>query len=340
MRFRITTRWVATAATVVALGATAACGGGGGSGSSSAAGSGAAGKPTIRIGYFPDISPVSLMMSQKLVEKMGYKVTYTEFLKGVPQEAAAMVGGSIDMVWANASASVAAFSQDPGLAYLVGQSITNDNQFVVPAGSSITSVDQLEGKTITTSGLKTAPQLVVDLGMSADGKDPSKVKTIQAPGPQQVTTMQQKAVDGAATYLPFGAQMALNGGKVLLTADQALGAPFPGGGFVASKKFADAHSQAVVDVLKAAIQATDQLKKKTSAQFTALADFSKTTPEAIKYSFDHKLVAFADSMTPNTEGLTKVAQAEMKYGFVDQGNDLVGFLKTFVNTKFAQQAAG
>lgn len=336
MRSRITTKWMAIAASVVALAATAACGNSG-SGSSAAGG---ADKPEIRIGYFPDISPVSLMMSQKLVEKMGYKVTYTEFLKGVPQEAAAMVGGSIDIVWANASASVAAFSKDPGLAYLVGQSITNDNQFVVPAGSDITSVDQLEGKTITTTGLKTAPQLVVDLAMNAAGKDPAAVKTIQAPGPQQVTTMQQKAVVGAATYLPFGAQMVLNGGKVIITADQALGAPFPGGGFVASKKFADAHPQAVVDVLKAANNATADLKKQSSSTYKGLADFAKTSPDAIKYSFDHKLVAFANSMTPNDDALTKVAQAEMKYGFVDSGVDLVGFLKTFVNTKFAEQAAG
>ena len=204
-----------------------------------------------------------------------------------------MVGGSVDIVWANASAAVAAFWKAPDLAYLVGQSITNDNQVVVPKGSSVSSVRELENQTITTSGLQTSPQLVLDLAMSTAGGDVSKVKSIQAPGAQAVTTMQQGAVAAAATYLPFGAQMVLDGGKVLVTADRALGSPFPGGGFVATKKFADAHPQAVVDVLKAADSASATLKQRTNDDFETLADFSKTSPEAISYSFENKLVEFA-----------------------------------------------
>jgi len=299
--------------------------------------SSSSGKTTIRIGYFPDISTVSLMQSEKLLEKAGYDVKWVEFLKGVPQEAAAMVGGSIDMIWANASASIAMFSKDEGLAQLVGQVITNDNQVVVPEGSDVTSAGQLAGQTVSTTGLQTAPHLVLDLAMAKAGKDPKTVKAIQAGGPQQVPTLQQKAAAAAATYLPFGAQMALNGGKVLVTADQALGAPFPGGGWIVSTKYAKANPKAVVAVLKASEKAKAELQGDSGSAATTLAKFANTSADAIKYSFDNHLVSWAP-ITPNMDALTKVAQAEMKYDFVDKGTDLVAFLKTFVNTDFAQQA--
>lgn len=331
MRTRKLGRWIAALTAAVVVAATlAACGSG-----DSAGGDG----KSIRIGYFPDISPVSLMQSRHMLEGMGYHVTYIDFLKGVPQEAAAMVSGSVDMVWANASASIAAFSKDPNLAYLVGQVVTNDNQVVARAGSGINSIADLAGKKIATSGEKTAPQLVANLALRKAGKDPSSLQTIQLGGTEQITTMQQKAVEAAATYLPFGAQMALDGGKVLVTADQALGQPFPGGSFVAAKKFADAHPKTVTDVLRAARKATDALRKHTNENFQTLADFAKTSSDSIKYGFDHNLVAFADSQVPNMTALEAVAKAEMQYGFVDKGVDLTSFVQKFVKTSFAEAAA-
>ena len=337
---RVALRVTAAAATLTAGAVLAACGS---SGSNTASGSqatppSAAPKPTINVGYFPDISPVALMMQQKTLEKEGYKVTWTEFLKGVPQEAAAMVSGAVDIIWANTSASIAVFQKDPGLAYLIGQSITNDNQVVVPAGSPIANVSQIEGKTISSPGALTAPQLVLDIAMSKAGANPANVNIIQAGGPQQIPVMQQKAVAAAVTYLPFGAQMALNGGKIIETADQALGAPFPGGGFVASKTFAVAHPAAVVAFLKAANTAENQLKGNTAAYYQNLATFADTTAAAISYSFANKLVAFAP-LLPNMTALTKVAQAEEQFGFVPSGTDLVSFLHSFVNSSFAKQAA-
>lgn len=42
-------------------------------------------------------------------------------------------------------------------------------------------------------------------------------------------------------------------------------------------------------------------------------------------------------LVPDVASLTKVAQAEMKYGFVASGTNLVTFLKSFDNPKFADQ---
>lgn len=316
----------------------AACGSSGSSSHGSGAGGGA-GTKTIRIGYFPDISPLSLMKSKHLLEKEGYKPIYIEFLKGIPQEAAAMVGGSVDVIWANASASVATFAKDPGEAYLVGQIVTNDNEIVTGPGSGITSVAQLAGKTLATSGVTTGPQLVVDAAMSKAGVNPSTLKNLTVPGPQQATTLQQKAADAATTYLPFAAEMVKDGGHILTTANQVFDEPFPGGGLVSSKKFADAHPAAVEAVLRAAKQAIGTLRDGTQSSLQELASFDETTPSMIQYGFDHRLVSFATSLVPNMAALTAVAKAEMKYGFVSKGTNLVKFLKTYVNPRFAKAAA-
>lgn len=277
-------------------------------------------------------------MENHVLQNEGYHVVWTEFLKGVAAEAAAMVGGSIDIGWVNTSASITAFSKDPGLAYLIGQSITNDNMIVVPEGSPITSVSQLAGKTISCNGPVTSPVLVLDMAMTKAGANPTTVNCISSPGPQQVPVMQQKSVAAAATYLPFAAQMVLNGGRILVTANQALGTAFPGGGFVATTAFAKAHPGAVVAFLKAAISAESQLEKKTAADYKTLASFDNTSTQAISYSFHHHLVAFAP-MVPNMAALTTVAKAEMKYGFVSKGTNLLSFIKTFVDPTFAQQAS-
>src|SRR5215203_3527075 len=76
------------------------------------AGEAPAGK-TINIGFFPVVSPVPIMRSQKQLEAKGYTVNWVPITSGLPGAASAVAAGKLDMAWGNSISAVVIFSQSP-----------------------------------------------------------------------------------------------------------------------------------------------------------------------------------------------------------------------------------
>ena len=84
---------------------------------------------------------------------------------------------------------------------------------VVGKNSGITSFKQLEGKSVAVNSLQGNWEVSLKEAIEKDGGDPSKVKLVAIPFPDQVTALKSGRVDAISTLQPFIAQMTSQGYK-------------------------------------------------------------------------------------------------------------------------------
>lgn len=212
---------------------------------------------------------------------------------------------------------------------------------VVSKDSGIDSAEDLAGEKVVVSGEKTASTLFFEIGLKeADLEPGGNEYFVSGTGPGMVGVLESGDVDVAATYVPYAADMVLKDiGTVLFTGSDVLGADAPGDGFIASQAFAEEHSDAVDDVVRAQMKATDFITESPDDAYSLMAEFADVDAEAVKYSFDEELVSVAPTYVPDSEGLAKVAARAQELGFSPSDDiDLTEFVTDFVNTEFAERA--
>ena len=324
-------------AVVAALSLGLACAGGAIHAQAQAGTAGGAGL-AINIGYFPVVSPVPIMRSQRQLEAKGYTINWVPISQGLPGAASALAAGQLDMTWGNSVSAVVIFSQSPDAAQFVGQSFINANVTVVATKSPIKSVKDITGKKVVVSGMKTASTLFFQIGLKKAGLDPTANEYfVSGTGPGMVGVLDSGGAEVVAGYVPYVADMVLkNIGRVLFTGSDAIGRPAPGDGFIVSTKFARAHPDAVRDVLRAQFAATDYIKSNPNEAYKAMAEFAKVDEASVRYSFEKNLIGVASSYVPDVAGIVETVGVAQQLGFAPAGVDLPIFAKKFNNTSFAE----
>ena len=295
---------------------------------------------TINIGYFPVVSPVPIMRSQRQLEDKGYTVNWVPINQGLPGAASAVAAGQLDIAWGNSISAVVIFSQSPEAAQFVGQSFINANVTVVAEKSTIQSPKDIQGKKVVVSGPKTASTLFFQIGLKKAGVDPMKNEYfVSGTGPGMVGVLDSGGAEVVAGYVPYVADMVLKKiGRVLSTGSDAIGRPAPGDGFIASTKFMKEKPEAVKDVLRAQFAATNYIKTNPADAYKQMAEFAKVDEAAVRYSFEKNLIGVASSYIPDVEGIVATVSVAQELGFAPAGVDLPTYAKKFNNTQFAQDA--
>src|SRR4051794_26300364 len=307
-----------------------------------AGGAGAADPPgkgiTLNIGYFPVVSPVPIMRTQHQLEDKGYTVNWVPINQGLPGAASAIAAGKLDIAWGNSISAVVIFSQSPDAAQFIGQSFINANVTVVAEKSAIKTPKDIQGKKVVVSGPKTASTLFFQIGLKKAGVDPmGNEYFVSGTGPGMVGVLDSGGAEVVAGYVPYVADMVLKGiGRVLFTGSDAIGRSAPGDGFIVSTKFAQAHPDAVRDVLRAQFAATDYIKSNPNEAYKAMAEFAKVDEASVRYSFEKNLIGVAPSYVPDVAGIVETVGVAQQLGFAPAGVDLPTFAKKFNNTSFAE----
>ena len=298
----------------------------------------AAGK-TINIGFFPVVSPVPIMRSQKQLEAKGYTVNWVPITSGLPGAASAVAAGKLDMAWGTSISAVVIFSQSPDAAQFVGQSFINANVTVVAEKSSIKSPKDIVGKKVVVSGPKTASTLFFQIGLKKAGVDPmANEYFVSGTGPGMVGVLDSGGAEVVAGYVPYVADMVLKKiGRVLFTGSDAIGRAAPGDGFIASTKFIADNPEAVRDVLRAQFAATDYIKSNPADAYKQMAEFAKVDEAAVRYSFEKDLIGVASSYVPDVEGIVATEAVAQELGFAPKDVDLPTYAKRFINTTLAKE---
>lgn len=309
------------------------------------AGSGAAlaqsADKTLNIGYFPVVSPVPIMQSQKLLEEKGYTVNWVPITQGLPGAASALAAGRLDISWGNSISAVVIFSQSPDSAQFIGQSFVNANVTVVATDSPIKAPADIQNKKVVVSGPKTASTLFFKIGLKKAGVDPEANEYfVSGTGPGMVGVLDSGGAEVVAGYVPYVSDMVLKKiGRVLFTGSDAIGRAAPGDGFIASTALIKSNPQAVKDVLAAQAAATDYIKSNPEEAYALMAEFAKVDVEAVRYSFENELIGVADSYIPDVDGIVETVQVAQELGFAPEGVDLPAYARTFNNVDLAGEVA-
>lgn len=295
----------------------------------------------LDIGYFPVVSPVPIMQSQKLLESKGYTVNWVPLTQGLPGAASALAAGRLDVSWGNSVSAVVIFSQAPDAARFVGQSFVNANVTVVATDSPIEKPADIQGKKVVVSGPKTASTLFFKIALKKAGADPEANEYfVSGTGPGMVGVLDSGGAEVVAGYVPYVSDMVLKGiGRVLFTGSDAIGRAAPGDGFIASTALIESDPQAVKDLLEAQAQATDFIRDSPDEAYKIMAEFAKVDEAAVRYSFEHDLIGVADSYVPDVKGIVETVTVAQDLGFAPDGVDLPAFAQAFNNVDLAAEVA-
>ncbi len=296
---------------------------------------------TLNIGYFPVVSPVPIMQAQKQLEEKGYTVNWVPITQGLPGAASALAAGRLDMSWGNSVSAVVIFSQSPESAQFVGQSFVNANVTVVATDSPIKSPAEIQNKKVVVSGPKTASTLFFKIALKKAGVDPEANEYfVSGTGPGMVGVLDSGGAEVVAGYVPYVSDMVLKKiGRVIFTGSDAIGRAAPGDGFIASTALIRSNPQAVQDVLAAQAAATDYIKSNPEEAYKLMAEFAKVDVEAVRYSFENKLIGVAESYVPDVDGIVETVTVAQELGFAPEGVDLPAYAKTFNNVELAGEVA-
>jgi sulfonate transport system substrate-binding protein len=293
----------------------------------------------LSIGLFPALRPMELVRAEHWLEDAGYKVSWHDFLAGIPPEAAAMAAGSIDFGEADTSGIEQVAAHSPGVMWYIADGARNYVALVARKDSGIKTVADLRGRKVAGVAPNTAPTAVLQLALAHVGMTLKDITGFNTVGPSEPAALERGAVDAAISYVPYTAETITAGTSVLITtASDVYGKPWPGGGIIVRPDFAKAHPETVVAVLKQIARAEALLRDHPDEAYAALARQSKTSLVNVRYAYDHKLVEPAPIL-PDVNAMTAQASVLQQFHVINVP-DVKAFIHDLVHPEFAKQAMG
>jgi ABC-type nitrate/sulfonate/bicarbonate transport system substrate-binding protein len=291
----------------------------------------------IRIGVFPALRPLELVRQERWLEQAGYKVAWTDFLAGIPPEAAAMAAGSIDFGEADSSGIVQVAARSPGVMWYIANGAQNYVSLVARRDSGIRTVADLKGKKVGGVAPNTAPTAVLQMALAKVGLTLRDLQGYNIVGPSQPAALERGAIDAAISYVPHAAETIVAGTSVLITtADEVYGKPWLGGGVIVRPDFARAHKDVVLDVLRMVDRAEKMMREQPEAAWKSLAVVSHSNAESVAYSYRNNLVATAP-VIPDKAVMAEQARVLAEYHVITVP-DIKTFLDELVHPEFAVEA--
>lgn len=202
-------RWGSTLGAILTAAGMLAAAGCGGS-ASATGGSSALEKPDITIGVVPAIANAGLYVAYM----KGYFTAQGLHVKLVPVPTSAgvsltsMLTGNFDLLAGNYVSEIQAEANNPSavkLHVVAEGSLTapNSRAIMVPAGSKIKSLAQLQGKTVAVNALGNAASMEVESALSTHGLSPTSVHLTAIPFPNEAAALNAHQVDAAWMSEPF-----------------------------------------------------------------------------------------------------------------------------------------
>lgn len=294
-------------------------------------------KPELSIGMFPALRPLALVRAMHWLEDAGYKVSWHEFLAGIPPEAAAMAAGSIDFGEADTSGIEQVASRSPGVMWYIADGAMNYVALMARDGSGIKSVADLKGRKVGGVTPNTAPTAVLELALAKAGLSLKDLQGYNIIGPSQPAALERGAVDAAISYAPYTGQIVTSHvGTIVTTASEVYGKPWPGGGVIVRPDFAKAHPDTVVDLLRFIVRAEALLREHPEQAYAALAKAHNISEATVAYHYEHGLVA-PTAVVPNKAALIEQANVLQQFGVI-KVPDVAKFIDELVHPEFATEA--
>jgi NitT/TauT family transport system substrate-binding protein len=263
------------------------------SSSSTAAPNAAAAPVTVKVGYFPNVTHGAALVGVAngiLARDLAPdKLDASQTFNAGPAETQALLSQAIDIAFIGPSPSITAFSQSHGAVKIIAGAASGGAALVTKA--SITSPNQLKGKTIATPQLGNTQDVALraylkSQGFTTDLQGGGDVTIKPQANNQTVTTFRAGSIDGAWVPEPFVSLLVAAGGHVLVD-EKTL---WPGGKFVTTD----------VVVRTAFLQAHPATVQRFLTGLVDTIQFIQSSPGPAQTAAGQQLTALGAALAPAT----------------------------------------
>lgn len=296
----------------VCAAALTACGGGGG-------GSTKAGQPaTLTVGTIPiaDVAPLYLGIQKGFFKEQKLTIK-PQLAQGGAAIVTSVLSGADQIGFSNTTSLIIASSK--GLpVQIIAPGVTGASDrahawdaLLVRKDSPITSLKQLEGKTVAVNNLNNVGPLTINTVLAADGVDYKKVKYVEVDFPDMPAALASKRVDAAWMVEPFVSAVKAAGGRTLANPFEQTVSKLTVAAYFTTKKFI-ADNEDVVKRFRTAVDKSNEYAQQHPDEVRKIVlTYTKIPPAAAQHM---SLPQWgADLGEPTIE---RTAQLAQKYGFV------------------------
>jgi NitT/TauT family transport system substrate-binding protein len=284
---------------------------------------------TLRLGYFPNVTHAPALVGLEggiFEENLGQNVTLeTKPFNAGGDVVTAILAGELDASFIGPGPAISGFQQSNGEAVRIVSGAASGGAFLVTK-PDITSVDDLEGKTLATPQLGNTQDVALrawleEEGLDTDTSGGGDVSIVPQENSVTLTSFQQGQIDGAWVPEPWATRLVDEGGGRILVDEADL---WPDGKFVTTHlivatSFLNDHPDVVKQLIEgnlAAIEYIDTNRAKAE-EYTATGIDEATgkpiAPELVTASFDS--IEFTHDPIPTS--LVKDAKDAYGVGLID-----------------------
>jgi NitT/TauT family transport system substrate-binding protein len=164
-------------------------------------------KLTIAAIAIVDVAPLHLGKAKGFFAEQNLDLTI-QSVRGGAEAVPGVVSGQFQFAFANVVSILLAHSKGLPLKMIAAGNFSTGKPddfgaIVVPAGSAIKTMKDLEGKTVSVNQINNIVGIAVRAAMRKAGGDPDKIKLIEVPFPEVPSALGQGRVDAACIVEPF-----------------------------------------------------------------------------------------------------------------------------------------
>jgi NitT/TauT family transport system substrate-binding protein len=290
-------------------------GGGGGSG-----GGGSQETQTLKVGVIPiaDVAPLYLGMDKGFFEEEGLKIQ-PQLAEGGAAIVPSVVSGDYQIGFSNTTSLIIAASKNLPV-QIISQGVLGGETpkeawdgVIVPKGSDIKALEDLEGKTVAVNTLNNVSQVVVNTALKEAGADYTKVKYVEVPFPDMNAALESGRVDAAFQVEPGYSGGLAAGSKSISNAYEEMAPNYTVATYFASKQYI-AENRDVVDRFNRAIAKSLDYASQHDDEVRAIVGTYTEIPKEVLDKMNLP-VWKSDLNRPTIE---QTAAAAKEYGFIEE----------------------
>ncbi|TCO62763.1 ABC transporter substrate-binding protein [Actinocrispum wychmicini] len=240
----------------------------------------------------------------------------------------AVVGGQVDMAWANVVNVIDVHGKGLGvrLVAVTDTAVEGAQQVLVPKTSTAKDITDLAGKKVAVLSPTTVCVLGIRAALKAKGLPVNAITAVPVAPPEHANVLAGGEVAGTCTSDPFRTQMIDKlGARPVFDPSFGELANYLVGGYVVADKFAKQHPAALAAFQRALLKATERANARPDIVRTALPKFTTINQDIANRAVINKYVEAKDAALIKTQ-LQRTADAMLTYGMVAKPVDTSGLL--------------
>jgi NitT/TauT family transport system substrate-binding protein len=287
-------------------------------------GGGQADVQTLKVGVIPiaDVAPLYLGMDKGFFEEEGLKIS-PQLAEGGAAIVPSVVSGDYQIGFSNTTSLIIAGSKKLPI-QIISQGVLGGtgpddawDGVMVPKGSGVKDIKDLEGKTVAVNTLNNVSQVVVNTALEKAGADYKKVKYVEVPFPDMNAALESGRVDAAFEVEPGYSGALAAGSKSVSNAYEEMAPNYTVATYFASKQYIG-ESRDVVDRFVRAMQKSLDYASSHDDEVRAIVGTYTEIPQEVVDKM--KLPVWKSDLNEPT--IEQTIEAATKYGFIDEAPSL------------------